>query len=212
MKKSFIYIIIGLSLFSNLQGQSKFNQVSLEAGYGYSGAISPYLGQYKSDFSGFNNMNLGVRLMLSEKFGLKAELVTDKFENDPGGKIGITMTRIGVQGYYNLGKDLGLPYVWNENLGLLTHAGIGYTTLRPKFATFHERIGNLVVGITPQVKLSNRVAIFSDISYVVDIKQHYRFDGSLYSSYYKDINGLHYNFSIGLMFYLGNNNYHADWY
>jgi OOP family OmpA-OmpF porin len=207
---SFFFFVLLLNI--NLKAQSKLNTVSLESSYGYSGVISPYLGQYKSDFSGLTNFNLGLRVMISEKLGFRAELVTDKFENDPGGKFGVIMSRIGAQVYYNLGKDFGLPYIFNENLGLLVHVGGGYTVSRPKFASIHEKIGNIIIGVTPQVKLTEKIALFSDISYIVNTKQHYRFDGSLYNQNVESTTGFHYNISIGLMFYLGGNRHHADWY
>ena len=213
MKKSIIYILPILLLLSNyLKAQSRYNQFSLETSYGYSGAISPYKDAFKSNFSGFTNLNIGGRLMFNEYVGLRGEYANDRFENDPGGKIGIYYNRIGLQAYFNVGKLFGLPYMLNENIGLLTHGGVGYTRARPIDASQSEQIGNLIIGITPQLKLSERVAIITDVSFISNFKQHYRFDGSLISEQYKPTIGFHYNISFGVMVYLGDKRYHADWY
>lgn len=208
-KKIAVFLLISSMV---IQGQSRYNQFSLEASYGYSGAISPYMSAYKSNFSGLTNLNIGGRYMFNEYFGLRGEYANDRFENDPGGKIGIYYNRIGLQAYFNAGKLFGLPYILNENIGLLTHGGVGYTRARPIDASKSEQIGNLIIGITPQLKLSERVAIFTDVSFISNFKQHYRFDGSLISEQYKPTIGFHYNISLGLMVYLGNKSYHADWY
>lgn len=205
---SFVFILITSLGFS----QERFNQFSIEASTGYTSPLNTYIKDYKSNFSGFTNLNLGVRYMINENLGLRAEYVNDRFENDPGGKIGTYYNRFGVQGVYNVGKLVGLPYLASENIGLLLHGGVGYTSSKPIGAVYYERIGSAIIGLTPQVKITNQIAFFTDLSLVTNFKQHYRFDGSLISPEYKPVVGNHYNLSFGIMFYFGNKNYHADWY
>jgi hypothetical protein len=52
--------------------------MSLEAGYGYTGAIEPYYKGFKSNFSGMNHFNVGIRYMFTEKIGAK---VSYKFDH-----------------------------------------------------------------------------------------------------------------------------------
>ena len=210
MKKILAVFLLITSMV--IHGQSRYNLFSLEASYGYSGAISPYRDAFKSNFSGLTNFNIGGRLMFNEYIGLRGEYANDRFENDPGGKIGIYYNRIGIQAFFNVGKLFGLPYMFNENIGLLSHGGVGYTRAMPIGASQSEQIGNLIIGITPQLKLSEQLAIFTDVSFLSNFKQHYRFDGSLISEEYKPTIGFHYNISFGIMVYLGNKRYHADWY
>ena len=203
-----LFILISSVTFS----QTNFNKLSLELSSGYSGVIKPYLTRYKSGFSGFKNINIGGRYMFTEKIGVRIEYVNDRFINDEDIKAGTYFNRYGIQGIYNLGKDLDIPYLTNEKIGLLTHAGIGYTTSKPKRADFTEQIGSIIIGITPEFKINNKIALFTDVSSVINMKQHYRYDGSLFSDDYKATTGYHFNVSFGIMIYLGEEKYHNDWY
>jgi OOP family OmpA-OmpF porin len=159
--------------------QSNYNNFSLELSTGYTGAIKPYLTRYESGFSGFNNINIAGRYMFSEKFGVRLEYVNDRFVTTSDSKVGTYFNRFGAQVVYNIGKDLDLVYLTNETIGFLTHAGVGYTLSKPVETNFTEHIGSLVIGISPQVKLNDKIALFADFSSVANFKQHYRFDGSL---------------------------------
>lgn len=203
-----IFVLFGLFGYS----QSNYNNLSLELSSGYTGAVNPYLTRYKSGFSGLNNINIAGRYMFSEKVGVRLEYVNDRFVTSSDSKVGTYFNRFGAQLVYNLGKDLDLMYITNETFGLLTHFGGGFTFSKPVGKNFTERIGSLVMGITPQVKLNNRTALFADISSVFNFKQHYRFDGSLISENYVPTTGFHYNFSLGLMIYIGEEKLHNDWY
>ena len=192
--------------------QSRYNNFSLELSSGYAGVVKPYLTRYKSGFSGFTNINIGARYMFSEKLGIRVEYVNDRFVTDSDNKAGTYFNRFGIQGIYNLGKDLDLLYITHEKVGLLAHVGVGYTLSRPVRANFNEQIGSLIIGFTPEVKINNKVAFFADLSSVINFKQHYRYDGSLISNDYIPTTGLHYNISFGIMLYLGEEKYHNDWY
>lgn len=208
LKFSAVFLVFGFFGFS----QTNFNNLSLEFSAGYTNPIKPYLTRYKSGFAGFTNINIAARYMFSESFGVRLEYVNDRFITDSENKAGTYFNRFGVQGVYNLGKALDLLYITNEKIGLLTHAGVGYTLSKPIGENFTEQIGSVVVGFTPQVKLNSRVAFFADLSSVINFKQHYRYDGSLASPEAVPTTGFHYNISVGIMLYIGEEKYHNDWY
>ncbi|WP_374539977.1 hypothetical protein [Flavobacterium sp.] len=110
MKLSFKLLVFFL-LFSSfsLFSQLSLNNLSLEAGYGYNGALGPYNKVFNSNFSGMNYFEVGIRYMFTEEFGTKLHFKTDKFVNDPKGAIGIQYNAIGLGLVHNLGKKLGLP-------------------------------------------------------------------------------------------------------
>jgi OOP family OmpA-OmpF porin len=208
-----IKYIVALLLFSFLgYSQSNYNTLSIEFSSGYTGAVQPFLTNYNSSFSGLNNINIAGRYMFSEKFGVRLEYVNDRFISESNSNIGTYFNRFGGQVVYNIGKDLDLLYLSHEKLGLLTHAGVGYTLSRPVGKNFTEQIGSLVMGVTPQFKLNNKIALFTDFSTVLNFKQHYRFDGSLISPDYEPTVGFHYNITFGVMLYIGEKNMHNDWY
>lgn len=209
---TFSFVLFFSLSTSLLFSQSQTNKISFDISFGYNKALNPYRNNLNSDFSGLKHVELGVRYMFTEKVGLRLNYANDRFKNDADGQFGSNFSRVGVDAVYNAGKAIGLDFATRSTVGLLAHVGVGYTRLKPIYQDNSEQIGALVLGITPQLKLSERVALFGDVSYNANFKQHYRYDGSLISSDYKSTVGSHVTASVGLMFYLGENKYHSDWY
>lgn len=209
LRSLFIFILLNSS---SLFAQFNVNNMSLEAGYGYTGAIEPYYKGFKSNFSGMNHFNVGVRYMFTEKIGAKVSYKFDHFVNDPGGKFGITYNTISVSGVYNIGKQLGLTYLTRDRLGVNAHvdAGVAFAYMIGK--NEYEKVGVIGIGITPMYNISNKFALTADFTHNITMKQHYGFDGLLLDPEYKPQSGSFYNFSFGIIYYLGENRYHSDWY
>ena len=76
-----------------------------------------------------------------------------------------------------------------------------------------DNMGHVLLGLTGQVKLGNRVALNADFTMVNTIEQNMTFDGnSMVDANDRGFNGTFYNATLGLSFYLGKNEQHADWY
>jgi hypothetical protein len=210
MKIKFLFVLLLVSSLSF--AQYRFNQFSLEAGAGYVLAGNHYNDTYDSNFSGFRHVDLGVRYMINENYGVRLTYANDRFLQSNGSKVGISYNKIGVDGIYNLGRLIDLAYNSNENVGLLGHVGLGYTKASPLSGEKTERIGNISFGLTPQFKIGENTVFYTDLSANMNMKQHYGFDGGLNYGGDKTFMGSHYNLTFGLMIYLGQNRYHADWY
>lgn len=210
MKIKFLFALLLVSSLSF--AQYRFNQFSIEAGAGYVLAGNHYNDSYDSNFSGFRHVDLGVRYMINENYGVRLTYANDRFLQSNGSKVGINYNKVGVDGIYNLGRLIDLAYNSNENVGLLGHVGVGYTKASPLSGEKTERIGNISFGITPQFKIGENTVFFTDLSANLNMKQHYGFDGGLNYGGDKTFMGSHYNLTFGLMIYLGQNRYHADWY
>ena len=204
----FFFLVMSSSLFA----QFNINNLSVEAGYGYTGAIRPYKKLYKSNFSGLNHYNVGIRYMLNEKIGAKVSYKLDHFVNDPGGKIGITYNTFSVSGIYNIGKEFGLTYLTRDRFGVNAHVDAGVAFAYMIGQNEYEKVGVIGIGITPMYNISNKFALTADFTHNITMKQHYGFDGLLLDPEYKPQSGSFYNFSFGIIFYLGENRYHSDWY
>ena len=191
-------------------GQKNWNSVSIETGYGYVSPSKLYGSSYsKGDFSGFNHFDLGVRYMFDTAFGVKLSYGRDSFSKN---NVGVTFNSFDVAAVYNVGSLFNLIYNTHERIGLLGHAGVGITFAKPENVSDSERIGTATIGLTPQVKVSDRISVYGDFSYAFRFKQHYGFDGVLLSPNYESEVGKTSVFSLGLIFYLGDKNKHADWY
>jgi len=209
-KSFFVFILLNSSL---LLAQFNVNNMSLEAGYGYTGAIEPYYKGFKSNFSGMNHFNVGVRYMFTEKIGAKVSYKFDHFVNDPGGKLGITYNTISVSGVYNIGKEFGLTYLTRDRFGVNAHidAGVAFAYMIGK--NEYEQVKVVGIGITPMYNISNKIALTADFTHNLTSDQNYGFDGQLVDPINKKPeSGSFYNFSFGIIFYLGENRYHSDWY
>ena len=212
--KSSSKVIVLLLFFCTMPIFSQFNvnNMSLEAGYGYTGAIDPYFRGFKSNFSGMNHFNVGIRYMFTEKIGAKVSYKLDHFVNDPGGDVGITYNALSVSGIYNIGKQFGLTYLTRDRLGVNAHVDAGVAFAYMIGQNEYEKVGVIGIGITPMYNISNKFALTADFTHNITMKQHYGFDGLLLDPEYKPQSGSFYNFSFGIIFYLGENRYHSDWY
>lgn len=197
---------------TTLFAQFDLNNVSVEVGYGYNGAIGPYNKVFNSNFSGMNHFDVGIRYMFTEKLGAKVFYKLDHFVNDPGGELGVTYMTVGASGVYNVGKELGLGYLTRDKLGLNAHIDGGVAFAHLIGQNKYEKVGIIGFGIAPMYKISNKFAVQADFTYNYSLKQHYGFDGILLNENYDPEPGSFYNFSVGLIYYIGENKYHSDWY
>jgi len=74
-----------------------------------------------------------------------------------------------------------------------------------------ESDGGFLLGITPMIKLSEKLLLTADFTVLTNVRQHLNWDGST-SAQENNLSGLLYSTSIGLTFYLGKNENHSDWF
>jgi OOP family OmpA-OmpF porin len=203
------------------KGLNNFNTWSVEVNAGMNNAIMPFGDGYSASnenkfFSPrINHFDLGLRYMITSKFGFKLDLANDKVANASGSSslpFESQQNRLGLQAVINAGRLMGFDE-FSKNIGLLIHAGIQASLLTPKTGVnkdITEKNGGILFGITPQVKLSNRLALTLDFTVISNTRQHFAWDGSN-SAQSNNLNGQMYNTSVGLTYFLGSNETHADW-
>ncbi len=177
-------------------------------GYGNRGLQSPYV----------NHLEVGARYMMSEKFGFRLDFARDHFENKGHGSalpFEAVQYRVGFQGVINAGRMMSFESFSNR-LGLLVHAGVQLaqrTPLKGPHRNFSEADGGLMLGLTPQFRLSNRLVLTGDFSMIANFTQHYPWDGmSVQTEKSGNLTGQMLTASLGLTIYLGKHRQHADWY
>ena len=70
-----------------------------------------------------------------------------------------------------------------------------------------------MLGIRPIFKLTRGIALTTDLSYIVNFKQHYDYAGRTFNPTKPEgLVGGFLNFSVGLNFNLGDRGVHADFY
>ena len=207
-----------LALTANAQ---EFNKWSLEATGGFNKPMAPLTGGYLSPSLNLGHVDFGVRYMFNEKFGLKLDYGLGTFKEVDGESPSFETkyNRFDLQGVANIGRIMNFES-FTRTFGLLFHGGAGIGLVNPEentFNDFDDNVYNFIFGITPQVKLSDKVALVADISTILNGRQTVSFDGATslqpdISNGYYGANGTWWTGTIGLNFYLGKAEQHADWY
>lgn len=215
MKK--IILITSLLITSLVIGQETlnqdFNRWSLEVAGGLTKPARPMSPGYYTSSPSFGQFSLGARYMFNNRFGAKLDVGYSMLKDgDKSRPFKSTYLRSSIQGVVNVGSILHFDN-WTNSFGILVHAGAGYSRLNakePVDRSATDQMINVIAGITPQLKLGERMALTGDVSLIGNTRQDYSWDGTGTTSK-RGWNGYAMDFSIGLTFYLGKNEKHADW-
>lgn len=232
MKKIIIagFVLSSFSAFSQeksipeTDNSDDFNRWSLEFNAGVNKPIKPYTeGYYSSDpkkyfnFSTVSHFDFGTRYMFSDVFGAKLDFGYDKIQDQKGsGSLDFEATKysIGLQGVVDLGSVMNFRS-FTKRLSLLAHAGIQvsqFTSEKGRYDGITEDNGAIIFGFTPQLRITERIALTGDFSVVNNVRQHYNWDGMQLSDGSNNLSGVLYTTSVGLTVYLGKNDHHSDWH
>ncbi|UTN05176.1 OmpA family protein [Flavobacterium bizetiae] len=214
MKK--IVIILAFSLgFTSLHAQTEntsndYNKWSIELAGGFNKPQRPMSDNYYTARVSPFTADLGVRYMMNNKFGLKADFGYNSFtDHGNSNTFDSKYYRVDLQGVANLGRIMNFE-TWTNTIGLLGHAGIGVAQLENDDLHVKDRMGNFIAGFTGQIRLSNRLALTGDVTTIVNAFQDNTFDGAGLTNS-RGLSGLVFNGTVGVTVYLGKNTKHADW-
>lgn len=217
MKKNLLLLLamFTFGLSANAQdnkAEIDFNRFSIEANGGIVKPTTPMANGYYTSRVSPLHLDLGVRYMFNPKFGLRAQVGYDQFENDDNSlPFESKYMNVNLQGVANLGRIMNFES-WTQVLNLQFHTGVGYAQLRSEdFFDGNDQMINFITGFTGQVKLSNRISLNGDFSMINNLKQSYSFDGSMKNPDVRGFNGTMYTASVGIAVSLGKYDKHADW-
>lgn len=211
----FITLLILFFLQFNVAQAQKYNEFSLEVGGGFHFPFKPKGSEDKVNLSNYISMKqfqVSGRYMFNKNIGLKGQYAYFYFQDKNNHLNTSTLNKITLELVYNLGSQLNFNFAVRDRFTLLLHGGAGVSFLKPKKSYDYETIGNLQIGVTPLVKISDEVAFYIDITPVFNLKQHYSFGGELLNENFKASDGMLLNANLGFIFYLGRKKHHADWY
>jgi OOP family OmpA-OmpF porin len=191
--------------------ETPFNKWSVELAGGFNKYQRPVTAGYSTTLISPYVVDLGVRYMFNNKFGLKTDFGYNSFTNkDDSQSFDTKYYRVDLQGVANLGRIMSFE-TWTKSVGLLAHAGVGLSFLERKDPSYKkDRMGNFMAGLTGQIKLSDRIALTGDFTTILNAKQNLAFDGAS-SSNTRGFGGILFNGTAGITVYLGKNVKHADW-
>jgi OmpA-OmpF porin, OOP family len=227
MKIKLIIAILLQATFAVAQNDenesNNYDHWSIELNVGNNKGVKPYSTGYFSsnpnnyfNFNGVHHFDLGIRYMLSTNFGAKIDFGFDQVKSQEGSgslPFETNQYRIGFQGVANLARILKFE-TFTKRFGLLAHTGFQFSKLQPQTAIakgISEDNGGIMIGLTPQFRLTNSIVITGDFTVINNVRQHLNWDGQ-YAATENNLSGLLYNTSLGITVYLGKNEKHADWY
>lgn len=191
--------------------ETPFNRWSVELAGGFNKPTRSMTAGYRTAVVSPYVADLGVRYMFNNKFGMKADFGYNSFtQGDNSKNFDTKYYRVDLQGVANLGRIMSFE-TWTKTIGLLGHAGVGLSFLEKENPTYSkDRMGNLMAGITGQIKLSDRIALTGDFTTLIHGRQNLAFDGAS-SVTPRGLSGVLFNGTAGITVYLGENVKHADW-
>ncbi|MFD2907252.1 OmpA family protein [Flavobacterium ardleyense] len=236
------YLLLLSSLFITLQisaqekGSSNdtlnnYNRWTVEAmtgfsdgNYSYGTGFNP--GDSKHVLSHFkiNNFDLGLRYMVTPKFGFKASLAYGTYTDSDKTSLSYETEHynLAFQGVVNAARVLDFSPA--SRIGLLLHGGIHVGSLKSKTNMMFDPVlgqvanpnynnteyhGGFVAGITPQLRITSKLALFADVSMYYNYRQHMNWDGTTVTN--GNLKGKNTNLSLGLSYSFGSDKMHGDW-
>lgn len=215
MKKSVIILAFALGLTgvnaqTETNSSNNYNKWSIEFAGGVNKPQKPFSDGYFTSTPSPWVGDFGVRYMFNNKFGLKADVGYNSFKGKNNSlDFDSKYYRVDLQAVANLGRIMNFE-TWTNTIGLLGHAGFGYSQLRSDSFRGADEMGNFIAGVTGQIRLSNRLALTGDFSSIFNASQDRSFDGAALPGN-RGFSGLIFNGTVGLNVYLGKNTKHADW-
>jgi OOP family OmpA-OmpF porin len=218
--KKLILTFVFASAFTTMSAQTEtaekstantdYNKWSVELAGGFNKPMRPMSAGTRTAVVSPYVADLGVRYMINNKFGLKADFGYNSFtQGDDSRNFDSKYYRADLQGVANLGRIMNFE-TWTNTLGLLGHAGFGLGFGEADNSEGTDKMGNFIAGVTGQIKLSNRIALTGDFTTILNAKQNRTFDG-LSQAGSPGFGGVLFNGTVGLSIYLGKNTKHADW-
>lgn len=219
MKKtlfSLMTLCLVFFLYAQDEGiKEEYNKFSIELEGGSHKPIKPFNDGYYTSTPSFGYGGIGARYMFNNYFGLKADFAYHNIQGaDDSNEFETAYMRSSIQGVANLGNVFRF-HDWTQTFGLLVHAGMGISFNKPsepiEFSSSDHML-NFIAGIRPQIRLSDRVALTGDASLIMHARQNQAWDGSAPIGEIRGVDGTMLTGSIGLTFYLGKHDKHADWH
>ena len=224
MKKLLLLLALAPSMLFAQEGID-YNKWSIEAD---AGILKPAMDWSDNNWqfakgADFLSANLGARYMFNTKFGLKLNygfnLIQD-LDGAPEQDYTTNYHEISLQFVNNLSNALGIKADGVRGFNLLSHYGLAYSAIifdedeNPAVSStksIPDSVASFIIGLTPQVKLSEKFTLQGDVSLRLNATQDYTFDGLQQITGNDFIDSTLLTATVGLAYNLGKNEYHADW-
>jgi len=162
------YILSVLALCCCLFGFSQNAKSVLKAQIAIgvnSPSSSGFVAPFEAKPINFPTVNLGVQYMFKEQLGAKFDFGFNRFSNsDDSPEFKNNYSRLNLQIVYDATPLNFLP----PRIGLVAHAGPGYTFLKPlgNYTDNKHSFLNLMGGLEIHYGMTDTISLFTDVSYI----------------------------------------------
>lgn len=164
--KKYILLALLLSYGMFLCAQNAKSVLKAQVAVGVnSPSSSGFVESFEAKPINFPTVNLGVQYMFTETMGAKFDFGFNRFSSsDDSPEFKDNYSRLNLQFVYDATPLGFLP----PRLGLVGHAGPGYTFVKPlgNFADNKVSFLNLMAGVEIHYGLTDTVSVFTDVSYI----------------------------------------------
>jgi len=227
MKKQLLTLVL-LALTNFVLAQNEFNHWSLETNAGFNKAMAPLTAGYLSPTLNIGHLDFGVRYMFNEKFGFKGDIGFGSFSEakDVSPEFYTKYVNVSFQAVFNMSRVMHWESFTKKFGALMSFGpGVGYLKHDARPIAFFDfdpdRFYSINSSVTLLYKISNRISLAGNTAMIVNGRQRFTFDGNEYNSpgrpdvpevLFGHATGTWWTGTLGLNFYLGKNEEHADWY
>ena len=166
--KKFLLTFIMVLAISNLFAQRETNKWKAQIALGLnSPSQSGFVEGFQGKSMNFPTVNLGIQNMFKEQFGAKLDYSFNRISNDNNTtEFKLNYSRVNAQLVFDPTYSLNfLP----ERMGLVLHAGPGYSFVKPLGNYVENDISffNVMGGLEVHYGISERMSLFVDTSYIM---------------------------------------------
>ncbi|WCO01343.1 outer membrane beta-barrel protein [Psychroserpens ponticola] len=165
-KHKIVAVTLLITMFSYAQRDSNKWKAQIALGLN-SPSQSGFVEGFESKAMNFPTINAGFQRMFKPQFGAKLDFGFNRFSSDgESPEFKINYTRINVQFVY----DPTITFL-PERIGLVTHAGPGYSIVKPlgDFANNKTSFLNVMAGLEIHYAMSKRMSLYTDVSYILGL-------------------------------------------
>ncbi|WP_040280712.1 outer membrane beta-barrel protein [Psychroserpens damuponensis] len=163
-------LIIAILCFSFSHSQKATNEIKAQIAIGVnSPSQSGFVDGFQAKSINFPTVNLGVQYMFKRQLGGKLDFGFNRFSSDDNSvEFKANYTRINAQLVYDPTESITfLP----PRMGIVTHAGPGYTFVKPlgDFGENKNSFLNLMAGFEVHYAMSEYMSLYTDVSYIAGL-------------------------------------------
>lgn len=224
--KNFLILLFLFGSITSTVAQKDYNKWSVELNGGFNKPMGPLTPGYLSPTLNLGHVDFGGRYMFNQYFGIAGNLGIGNFDEVKGKSPTFNTNYLNgsARAVWNMGRSFSLESI-SEKFTIITEFGVGLGYLKQRDRIIPDFDPDYVYTFNSSIKalyaISNKISLQGTISAFVNGRQRYTFDGNEFNQNgrprepeipFVHATGTWWTGTLGLNFYIGKSEKHADWY